>query len=169
MKRALLALAAVACVSIPAGQAFGQTPVERIRKACVETNMQRDAFERLLGGRGLQPLLQVVREGDNWELFNWMVGYGDGDVQIAIEGKTADPARATECGVIDPAPSGDWRREVAAFARELGMSPTAPLKLPDVSESRAWAAPHNPDLVLSYAVYREAVVVQFERRASSSQ
>ena len=165
--RVLLALVALGAAAIPIDHAIAQTPVQRLRDACTATNMNRESFQRAFADSGLEPLIPVVRAGES-PRSDWMSGYKDDGVQIVMEGKPAS-SDATDCGVLDPHPTGDWRGEIGLLAQELGMSPAASDQLPNVLESRSWTAAGELPLTLHYELYREAVVVRFARPSASSQ
>lgn len=143
-----------------------QTQIERLREACLATDMQREPFERLIGARGLAPLIGVLRPGEDPTLKDWMTGYDDGGIQIVMSGEPADRSNATDCGVLTPRPEGDWRGEVEALALELHMQPATADGLANALESRSWTG--DDGLTLSYEVYRQAVVVRFARPSTAS-
>lgn len=165
--RALLALAVLGAAAVPIDHAVAQSPVQRLRDACTATNMNRESFQRAFADSGLEPLLPVVRAGESPRT-DWMSGYEDGDVQIVMEGKPSS-SDATDCGVLDPHPAGDWRTDIGRLAQELGMSQVASDQMPNVLESRSWSAAGERPLTLHYELYREAVVVRFAQPPANSQ
>lgn len=167
MRVRLLALAVLGVAAIPVNCAIAQTAVQRLRDACVATGMNRDAFQRAFADSGFEPLIPVVRAGAPAPS-DWMSGYEDDGVQIVMEGKPPS-SDATDCGVLDPRPSGDWRSDISHLAQELDMSPMAADQMPDVIESRSWTAAGERPLTLHYELYREAIVVRFAKPSASSQ
>lgn len=167
MRFSLLALAVLGVAAIPVDHALAQTQVQRLREACVATDMNRESFQRAFADSGFEPLIPVFRQGEQ-PRSDWMSGYDDDGVQIVMEGKPPS-ADATDCGVLDPRPAEGWRSDVEQLAQDLDMSPVATNAMPNVLDSRSWTAAGERPLTLHYEVYREAVVVRFARPTASSQ
>lgn len=133
---------------------------QRFREVCVATDMRREAFEAALSGRGFEPLLTVIRPGEEWKLKEWTSGYDDRGVQMVMSGVTAiDRSRATDCATFDPNPQGDWRGDVETLAQELGMTSAPHRSDPDVSEARSWTAGGDQPLTLHYEIFSSGGVV----------
>jgi hypothetical protein len=157
-----LVLAIVGVAGMPLDHALAQTQLQRLRDACIATDMNHESFQRAFAGRGFEPLLPVGRPS------GWMSGYQDGSVQIVMEGRLGSPD-ATRCSVLDRRPAEGWRSEVERLAQDLDLSPVASDPLPDAIDSRSWTAAGERPLTLHYEVYREAVVVRFAKPPATSQ
>ncbi|MDI1327637.1 MAG: hypothetical protein PSV23_12665 [Brevundimonas sp.] len=167
MRIAVLALAGLGFTAIPFDHAAAQSQVQRLRDACITTEMNRESFQGAFADSGFEPLIPVVGHGQPIPS-DWMSGYEDNGVQIVMEG-TPPSSDATDCAVLNPRPAGEWRTEVEHLAQELHMSPVASEHMPNVLESRSWAAAGERPLSLHYEVYREAVIVRFAKPSANSQ
>ena len=161
MRGMLLALAVLGAAAIPVDHAIAQTQVQRLRDACIATEMNREAFQRAFADSGFEPLIPVVRSGQP-SPSDWMSGFEDRGVQIVMEGKPSS-SEATDCGVLNPRPTEGWRAEVDHLAQELHMSPAATEDMPHVLEARSWTGTGDRPLTLHYEVYREAVIIRFAK------
>tara|TARA_R110002124_G_scaffold201953_2_gene368471 strand:+ start:319 stop:822 length:504 start_codon:yes stop_codon:yes gene_type:complete len=161
MRVMLLALAVLGVAAIPVDHAIAQTQVQRLRDACIATEMTRESFQRAFEDSGFEPLIPVVRPGQP-DRSDWMSGFEDRGVQIVMEGKPGS-SDATDCGVLTPRPAEGWRAEVDRLAQDLHMSPVAAEEMPNVLEARSWTATGERPLTLHYEVYRQAVIVRFAK------
>lgn len=162
----LVALAALGVTAIPIDHANAQTQVQRLRDACITTDMNRESFQRLFASSGFEPLIPVARQGAPARS-DWMSGYETRGVQIVMEGRPGS-SDATDCGVLDPRPTGDWRGDLNRLAQDLAMSPVTGERIPDAAESGSWSASGERPLTLHYEVYGEALVVRFARAFAHS-
>lgn len=161
MRIMLLALAVLVGAAIPVDHAIAQTQVQRLRDACIATEMNRESFQRAFSDSGFEPLIPVVRSGKPGPS-DWMSGFEDRGVQIVMEGKPSS-SDATDCGVLNPRPVEGWRADVDRLAQDLHMGPVASEPMPNVIESRSWSATGERPLTLHYEVYREAVIVRLAK------
>lgn len=148
-------------------EATAQTTVERLQEACVATNMMRASFDQTFAGRGLEPLIPVVRQGEARPT-EWSEAYRDGPVDIVLTGQPGS-SEATDCGVLARHPEDSLRAEMQRLAEQLRMQPTASEEDPDVIEARSWTAGGERPLTLHYEFYRDAVVVRLARPAPNTQ
>lgn len=167
MRRALVLLAVAGCATAPGEAERPSTLVETVREACLETGMDRDAFRRLADERDWGPLLRVVRANDPVDDAVWELMFQAGESTVAMSGEVSDgrSSRATVCGVMAPAPAGDWRSEVEGLAAELRMRSVAADADPGVLETRAWANADARPSGLIYERWETAVVVSLEQPA----
>ncbi|WP_339872577.1 hypothetical protein [uncultured Brevundimonas sp.] len=161
MRGLLLTLAGCGAAAISVDTAVAQAQVQRLRDACIATDMNREAFERAFADSGFEPLIRVVRSGQPGPS-DWMSGFEDQGVQIVMEGRPAS-VDATDCGVLDPRPAEGWRTAVERLAQDLRMAPVASEEIPGALEAQSWSAGGTRPLTLHFEVYRQAVIVRFAR------
>ncbi|WP_415013434.1 hypothetical protein [Brevundimonas sp.] len=135
-----------------------------VREACVETEMNREAVERLAHERGWRS----VRMRPSGSTEGWSVGYRVRDAHVALmsvpELGRVDPSVASICSVDAARPRGDWRAEIAELAADLGLQPDRIPDLPIEGEMRIWSTLGEYTLTSIYDRARGRVVVNLSRQ-----
>lgn len=99
----------------------GGGAVQLVRDACIGTDLERAAFERLGRERRWRPVRMTQISGES----GWNVAFRTGSVTIMMMGDPAndeaEPAAGVVCSVSVERASPALEGEVAAFAASLGL------------------------------------------------
>ena len=151
MSAALVLAAVVASAMGPAPHQGGRT-AQLVRDACIDTQLERAAFEQLGRERGWQRAritsdtrrpggwTLVFRAGDARVMLSQVPGFGPGDAELG-----------SVCTVSVERASDSLEQEVAAFAASLGLESEGPIaNLPaGAAPFRTWSL--LGDWTLTYA------------------
>jgi|GEM_PF-1699232 len=167
MRSAHVFAAFAGCAAILA-PSLASAQVALLREACLATEMDREAFERLADERDWEMLIRVVSAGNlppddgSWETM-YRSQAGGPQFWMSNETPGANPSHATSCGVAATEPDTNWRSDLEGLAFELGMDSTSATPRPNSLEAGAWTTDRPDPVSLSYDLYRSGLTVRITR------
>lgn len=160
----MTAALALAFMLVNAQPSEPPTVAHLVREACVETEMNREAIDRLARERGWRS----VRTRSSSPAPGWSVGYRVRDAHVALTSLPGpggvDPSLGSICTVDAARARGDWLTEIAQLAADLGLQPDRVPDLPIEGEMRMWSSLGGYTLTSTYDRASGRVVVSLSRQ-----